>query len=95
MLNITQPKYNYKIPKEIDINIILKRIDELNIIMEKEGCQEVYTDAQGYHKLRKMDHFPIGFYQNGIALKDFPFYPYGSNEAYQILCDLLDGYFPY
>lgn len=38
LLEMKKPKYNYHLPKEIDINIILRRIEELNIIMEREGC---------------------------------------------------------
>ena len=30
-----------------------------------------------------------------INFQGFKFYKYGSNEGYQILTDLLDGYFPY
>ena len=69
-----KPKYNYNVPKEIDINIILRRIEELNFIMEKEDCTEVYQDPNGYHKIRKMEPLPIGFYKNGIALKGKYFY---------------------
>jgi UBX domain-containing protein 11 len=42
-----------------------------------------------------MDPLPIGFYKNGISLKGYPFYVYGSNDACHILADILDGYFPY
>ena len=49
LISITNPKYKYNLPKEIDINIILTRIDELNIIMRKEGCTEVYKDGSGFH----------------------------------------------
>lgn len=34
---LSDPKYKYNLPSEIDINIILKRIDDLNYVMEKEG----------------------------------------------------------
>jgi len=42
-----------------------------------------------------MESLPIGFYKNGIAMKGFKFFSYGSNDAYQILADIMDGYFPY
>lgn len=47
------------------------------------------------HQLKKMDPLPIGFYKNGIVLKGYPFYTYGSDDACHILADILDGYFPY
>jgi len=93
-LHEKKPIYNYHLPKEIDIHIITKRIEELNIIMEKEGAHEIVKDHNGMHKFKKREPLPIGFYKNGIALKGFPFYSYGSNDAHQILSDILDGYFP-
>jgi len=42
-----------------------------------------------------MESLPIGFYRNGIAMKGYKFFSYGSNDAYQILADILEGYFPY
>jgi hypothetical protein len=48
--SLRQPKYKYNLPREIDINIILKRIEELNIIMEKDGgISQVYKDDRGMH----------------------------------------------
>lgn len=38
---LTDPKFKYNLPKEIDINIILKRIDDLNYVIEKEGANHV------------------------------------------------------
>jgi len=32
-----KPKYNYHLPSEIDLNIILLRISELNYSTEKDG----------------------------------------------------------
>ncbi|KRX01435.1 SEP domain [Pseudocohnilembus persalinus] len=91
---LSNPKFKYNLPKEIDINIVLRRIDDLNYLMEKEGVNQVIKD-KGIHQFKRMDPFPIGFYQNGIAMKGFKFFPYGSNQASQILADILDGYFPY
>jgi hypothetical protein len=42
-----------------------------------------------------MDPLPLGFYSNGIVMSGFKFFSYGSNDAYLILADILDGYFPY
>ena len=47
------------------------------------------------HKFRKMNDLPVGFYSDGIVIAGYPFYKYGSNEALQVLADILDGYFPY
>ena len=63
--------------------------------MEKEGATEVYKNPQGVHQLKKMDPLPVGFYKNGIAMKGFKFFSYGSNDSYQILADIMDGYYPY
>lgn len=63
--------------------------------MEKEGCNEIVKEGNGIHKFKKLEPIPIGFYKNGISLKGFKFFSYGSNDAYQILADILEGYFPY
>lgn len=49
---ISNPKYKYNVPKEIDINIILRRVDELNLIMDKDGRDEVFKDKDGIHRWR-------------------------------------------
>ncbi|EGR29493.1 hypothetical protein IMG5_154760 [Ichthyophthirius multifiliis] len=72
--DVKKPKYNYNLPQQIDLNIVARRIEELNFLMEKEGgCQEVYKDERGFNRIRKMEPIPIGFYQDGIALKGFKF----------------------
>lgn len=35
--DVKKPKYNYKLPDSIDLNVVIRRIEELNFIMEKEG----------------------------------------------------------
>lgn len=37
----------------------------------------------------------IFFYQNGLMINGFTFYPYYSKQAQSVLSDILDGYFPY
>ncbi|KAL4472460.1 hypothetical protein ABPG74_018409 [Tetrahymena malaccensis] len=94
--DVKKPKYNYHLPSEIDFNVVMRRIEELNYIVEKEGnAQEVYKDERGFNRIRKMDPVPIGFYKDGIAIKGFKFFKYGSAESKQILADILEGYFPY
>lgn len=34
---LSDPKFKYNLPSEIDINVIIKRIEDLNYVMEKEG----------------------------------------------------------
>lgn len=92
-----KPKYNYRLPSEIDIRTVATRIDELNIGMHKDGASstEVYKDKDGIHKIRKAEPLPIGFFADGIAIKSYPFFSYKSKESLQVLADILDGYFPY
>ena len=35
--DLKQPKYNYRLPSEIDIRTVATRIDELNLNMHSEG----------------------------------------------------------
>ena len=44
---------------------------------------------------KKHDDVHIYFYQNGLMIQGFPFYPYYSKQAQGLLSDILDGYFPY
>ncbi|CAD8080874.1 unnamed protein product [Paramecium primaurelia] len=90
-----KPLFNYHLPKEISIDVIKRRIEELNYIMEKDGANQIVKNANGMHQFQKMEPLPIGFYKNGIAMKGYKFFSYGSNDAYQILADILEGYFPY
>jgi|JI6StandDraft_1071083.scaffolds.fasta_scaffold01045_22 hypothetical protein len=95
--DLKQPKYNYRLPSEIDIRTVATRIDELNLNMHSEGISssEVYKDKDGIHKIRKADPLPIGFFADGIAIKGYPFFSYKTKESLQVLGDILDGYFPY
>lgn len=95
-LECQKPLYKNNLPKEIDMNIISRRLEELNILMgkykkitlffylfelEKDGAHQVIKDKDGAFKLKKMDPLPIGFFKNGVALRGYPFYPYCSKEA--------------
>ena len=69
--DVLQPKplFNYKLPQEISVDVIIRRVDELNYIMEKDGgATEIVKNAQGMHQIKKMEQLPIGFYKNGIAM---------------------------
>lgn len=44
-----KPLFNYHLPKEISIDVIKRRIDELNYIMEKDGANQIVKNANGMH----------------------------------------------
>jgi len=92
-VNSSKPNYRYNLPSEIDIAIIERRIQELNIIAEKDSSRWVADGA--IHKFKAPESVPIMLYKNGLILKGFPFKPYSSNQAQSLLSDILDGYFPY
>ena len=92
-LSGSDPRYRYNLPHEIDIRVLARRVQELNIIAEQDAGRWV---AQGnMRQFKALDSVPIFFFQNGLVLKGFPFRPYSSHEAQSLLSDLLDGFFPY
>lgn len=84
-----------KIPQEIDINIISKRVDEMNHLIYKEGNSIFEMDNDKIFKLKQVKDVNIFFYKNGIIIEGFNFYTFNSIEAKRILHDILDGYSPY
>ena len=86
------PAYKNNLPKEIDTEVLTKRIEELNFIAEKNMMM---TMKNGMNMLKHPDPVPIFFYQNGLMIKGGPFQPYYSKGAQSILSDILDGYFPH
>lgn len=85
--------YRYNLPNEIDIAIIERRIQELNIVAEKDAARWV---AQGaVHRFKAPESICITFFKNGLVMQGYPFRPYSSKEAQSLLSDILDGYFPY
>lgn len=86
------PAYKNNLPKEIDTEVLTRRIEELNFIAEK---QMVMTKKGGMNQFRKQEAVKIFFYQNGMIIKGRVFWPYHSKEAQSFLTDILDGYFPY
>jgi UBX domain-containing protein 11 len=91
-LKFQAPQYRSNLPKEIDTEILTRRIEELNFIAEK---QRIETCRQGMKAFKMLDDVPIFFFANGLMIKGFPFYPYYSKQAQCILSDILEGYFPY
>jgi len=84
--------FRNNLPKEIDTEVLSKRIEELNFIAEK---QMVITARNGMNQFKPVDPVSIFFYANGLMIRGFSFYPYYSKQAQSILSDILDGYFPY
>jgi hypothetical protein len=80
------------LPKEIDTEVLTRRIEELNFIAEK---QRIVKNNDGLHQYRKHDDVLIFFFKNGLIIKGQAFYAYNSKEAQSVLSDILDGYFPY
>lgn len=86
-----------KLPKEIDITIITRRIEELNMLIIKDNDHADFEldKNDNMYKLKHRKEIKIGFYKNGIAIENFPFYEFNSIESQKILSDILDGYSPY
>lgn len=77
----------------IDLEVVAKRIEELNIIAERDA--KPFVNKDGVHVLAKVDPLPIGFYANGVKIKGYDFHDYNSKEGRVLMKDLLEGYFPY
>ena len=89
----SDPLYKYNLPNEIDVAVIERRIQELNIIAEKDAARWVAEGA--VHRFKAPESVCVTFFKNGLVMQGFPFHPYSSNSAQSILSDILDGYFPY
>lgn len=89
----SEPVYRYNLPREIDVVVLERRIQELNMVAEKDASRWVAEGA--VHRFKAPESISIAFYKNGLILQGFQFKPYSSNEAQSILSDILDGYFPY
>jgi hypothetical protein len=94
-------KYNnnssHQLQREIDIIIITQRIEELNLLLIKDNNHVNFEldKKENVYKLNHMKEINIGFFSNGIAIDDFPFYEYNSLESQRILNDIMEGYTPY
>ena len=76
--DIANARNNYRLPSEIDIGTIQRRVEELNGGLHSEGHgTEIYSE-NGVHKFRKAEPLPIAFFADGIAIKGMNFYPYKS-----------------
>jgi hypothetical protein len=86
--------YKINLPKEIDIVVLERRVQELNFTIEKEGIDEIVKGDDGAHRFKKKEPVPLAFYKNGMVIAGFPFALYSSKEAMEAMQDILDGYFP-
>jgi len=92
-MDIRGPAYRNDLPKEIDLGVIIKRVQELNTIAEIDSKKLV--EKGGVHQMGINEALEINFYKNGLMIQGYEFHPYYSREAQGVLSDLLDGYFPY
>lgn len=73
---IDNARSNYRLPSEIDLSTIQRRVEELNAGLHSEGQgTEIYVE-NGVHKFRKAEPLPIAFFGDGIAIKGYNFYSY-------------------
>jgi hypothetical protein len=83
------------IPKEIDIEVLFRRIEESNMLFIKDGqLSKFEMDEDKIFRLKQQKELKIFFYQNGIIIDGYNFYEFSSKEANRILSDILDGYTP-
>jgi len=78
---------------QLNLDIVAKRIEELNIIAERDASP--FVEKDGAYVLSKVDPLPIGFYSNGVIIKGYDFHDYNSKEGRALIKDILEGYFPY
>lgn len=64
------PAYRNNLPKEIDTEVLTRRIEELNFIAEK---QRIVTNAYGMKEFKTIDPVQIFFFKNGIIIKGWTF----------------------
>lgn len=74
-------------PQHIDLNVIGKRIEELNLTLEQTEVQS----NNGVNKFVSITSKFVLFFTNGMCFEDSKFIPYSTDNGKQILCDLLDG----
>ena len=70
--------FNTNLPKEIDTEVLSRRIEELNFIAEK---QLIVTNRDGMSMFKRPEAIPILFYRDGLMIEGFSFYPYHMKQA--------------
>ncbi len=66
--------------------LIIKDNDHANFELDKD---------ENVYKLKHRKEIKIGFFKNGIAIENYPFFEYTSIESQNILGDIIEGYSPY
>ncbi len=46
-LDAPKPLYNKHLPKEVDLNVLIRRVEELNYLILKDGGEEIIKDKNG------------------------------------------------
>ncbi|XP_034083657.1 UBX domain-containing protein 11 isoform X1 [Gymnodraco acuticeps] len=76
----------------MNVDLVLQRINELNILAGEGECF-VQSTSTGAH-LAKKDPVQLSLYSNGIVMFDGPFRSYQERSTQRCMQDLMDGYFP-
>jgi hypothetical protein len=74
-LKFQAPAFRNNLPKEIDTEVLTRRIEELNFIAEKSFVATIQGNMKGFNQHSDVN---IVFFQNGLMIQGFPFYPYYS-----------------
>lgn len=74
-LKFQAPAFRNNLPKEIDTEVLTRRIEELNFIAEKSFVATIQGNMKGFKQHSDVNIF---FFQNGLMISGFPFYPYYS-----------------
>jgi hypothetical protein len=85
------------LPKEIDINVLTRRVEEMNMLFLKDGENTKFEmDSDKIFRLKHLrKEITFYLYKNGLAVEGYKFYDYKTLEAKKILRDILDGYSPF
>ncbi|XP_059194372.1 UBX domain-containing protein 11 [Centropristis striata] len=76
----------------INFDLVLQRIEELNILAGDGECF-IQSTAKGA-RLAKKDPIQLSLYRNGIVMFDGPFRSYQEQSTQRCMQDLMVGYFP-
>ena len=92
-------KFRTYLPKEISIQTIALRVQELNQQVLKENPKKFKQIDPNNAKIMKLENslkkpLHLIFYGNCVHLESFPPFTYGSKDAIGLLTDLMDGFFP-
>lgn len=97
--NQYESKFRTYLPKEISLQTLANRIDDLNKQVLKENPKKFKQIDPSNPKMMRLESslskpLHIIFYANSVHLETFPPFTYGGKDAIALLTDLMDGYFP-